>query len=138
MGKKKEDIVIKPRTDNQYNAVRSNADFVVLTGNTGGAKTFTLYYAPINYLVNNAGAKIVCFMRNVSDFWGAGKVSDTMKKIYPLIDRSVKRQPQDPVGEIIRNQVDMGVKFYNGSEVKFQQLDNESNTISYINQFTRS
>lgn len=129
MVNKKEDIIIKPRTDNQYNAIRSSADFVVLTGNTGGAKTFTLYYAPINYLVSNAGAKIICFMRNVSDFWGAGKVSDTMKKIYPLIDRSTKRQPKNPVGEIIRNQVDMGVKFYNGSEVKFQQLDNEDSKV---------
>lgn len=91
--------------------------------------TYTLYYAPINYLVNNPGEKIICFMRNVSDFWGAGKVSDTMKKIYPLVDRSTKRQPHDPIGEIIRNQVDMGVKFYNGSEVKFQQLDNESKIV---------
>lgn len=91
--------------------------------------TYSLYYAPINYLVSNAGSKIICFMRNVSDFWGAGKVSDTMKNLYPLIDRSSKRQPKDPIGEIIRNQVDMGVKFYNGSEIKFQQLDNESKTV---------
>jgi len=91
--------------------------------------TFALYYAPINYLTENPGSKIICFMRNVADFWGAGKVSDTMKQLYPLVDRSVKRQPHDPVGEIIRNQVDMGVKFYNGSEIKFQQLDNESRTV---------
>lgn len=91
--------------------------------------TFSLYYAPINYLVSNAGAKIICFMRNVSDFWGAGKVSDTMKSIYPLMDRSSKRQPRNPIGEIIRNQVDMGVKLYNGSEIKFQQLDNESKVV---------
>ena len=129
MVKKKEDIVIKPRTENQYNAIRSSADFVVLTGSVASGKTFTLYYAPIHFLVNNAGEKIMCFMRNVSDFWGAGKVSDTMKKIYPLVDRSTKRQPREPIGEIIRNQVDMGVKFYNGSEIKFQQLDNESNTV---------
>lgn len=122
---KKEDVIIKPRTENQYRAVRSNADFVVLTGNVGSGKTFTLYYAPINYLVSNAGEKIICFMRNVSDFWGAGKVADTMKKIYPLVDRSTKRQPHEPIGEVIKNQVDMGVKFYNGSEVKYQQLDNE-------------
>ena len=87
--------------------------------------TFTLYYAPINYLVHNVGEKIICFMRNVSDFWGAGKVADTMKKIYPIVDRSSKRQPRDPIAEVIKNQVDMGVRFYNGSEVKFQQLDNE-------------
>lgn len=91
--------------------------------------TMSLYYAPIAPLVNNPGEKIICFMRNVSDFWGAGKVSDTMKKLYPLIDRSVNRQPHNPIGEIIRNQVDMGVKFYNGSEIKFQQLDNESTTV---------
>jgi hypothetical protein len=74
----------------------------------------------------NDNAKIVCFMRNVSDFWGAGKVSDTVKSMYPLVDRSVKRQPHDPIGEIIRKQEDMGMKLYNGSELKFQQLDNES------------
>lgn len=125
MSNKKEDVLIKPISENQYNAIRSSADFVVLTGNTGGSKTFTLYYAPVNYIVSNYGAKIICFMRNISDFWGAGKVSDTLKQIYPLVDRSTKRQPHDPVGEIIRNQVDMGVKFYNGSEIKFQQLDNE-------------
>lgn len=129
MNKRKEDIIIKPRTDNQYNAIRSSADFVVLTGSVGSGKTYTLYYAPINYLTKNYGEKIICFMRNVSDFWGAGKVSDTMKNLYPLIDRSTKRQPQDPIGEIIRNQVDMGVKFYNGSEIKFQQLDNESKVV---------
>lgn len=78
---KKEDIIIKPRSKNQYNAIRSNADFVILTGGVAGGKTFTLYYAPINYLVSNAGEKIICFMRNVSDFWGAGKVADTMKSI---------------------------------------------------------
>lgn len=65
-------------------------------------------------------------MRNVSDFWGAGKVNDTLKKMYPLVDRSVKKQPHDPIGEVIRNQVDMGMKLYNGSEIKFQQLDNEN------------
>ena len=128
MGKKK-DIIIKPRTNNQYNAIRSSADFVVLTGGTGGGKSIALYYAPINYLINNPGSKIVCFMRNVSDFWGAGKVSDTIKQLYPLIDRGIKRQPRSPIGEIIHNQVDMGVKFNNGSCINFQQLDNESRAI---------
>ena len=129
MNKQKKNIIIKPRTENQYRACRSNADFVVLSGGTGGGKSYSLYYAPAAYLANNDGAKIICFMRNVSDFWGAGKVSDTLKQIYPLIDRSTKRQPKNPIGEIIRNQVDMGVKFYNGSEIKFQQLDNESKVV---------
>ena len=88
--------------------------------------TVALYYAPMEYLVNNDNAKIVCFMRNVSDFWGAGKVNDTLKRMYPLVDRSVKKQPHDPIGEIIRRQEDMGMKLYNGSEIKFQQLDNEN------------
>lgn len=35
MSKKVEDIVIKPITENQYRAIRSSADFVVLTGGTG-------------------------------------------------------------------------------------------------------
>lgn len=127
MGKKKQDFVLSPLEEgNQKYAIRSNADFVVLTGGTGGGKSFALYYAPIDYLALNDNAKIVCFMRNVSDFWGAGKVNDTLKRMYPLIDRSVKKQPQDPIGEIIRNQTDMGMKLYNGSEIKFQQLDNES------------
>lgn len=88
--------------------------------------TVALYYAPIEYLAMNDNAKIVCFMRNVSDFWASGKVSDSLKKMYPLIDRSIKKQPHDPIGEIIRRQEDMGMKLYNGSEIKFQQLDNES------------
>ena len=127
MGKKKKDIVLSPLEDgNQRFAIRSNADIVCFTGNTGGGKSYALYYAPIEYLAMNDNAKIVCFMRNVSDFWGAGKVNDTLKKMYPLIDRSVKKQPHDPIGEIIRNQTDMGMKLYNGSEIKFQQLDNEN------------
>lgn len=127
MARKKNDIVLAPLEDgNQKYAIRSNADFVVFTGATGGGKSYALYYAPIEYLATNDNAKIVCFMRNVSDFWGAGKVNDTLKKMYPLIDRSVKKQPHDPIGEIIRNQTDMGMKLYNGSEIKFQQLDNES------------
>ena len=127
MSKKRNDIVLAPLEDgNQKYAIRSNADIVCFTGNTGGGKTVALYYAPIEYLATNDNAKIVCFMRNVSDFWGAGKVNDTLKKMYPLIDRSVKKQPHDPIGEIIRNQTDMGMKLYNGSEIKFQQLDNEN------------
>lgn len=127
MARKKNDVVLSPLEDgNQKYAIRSNADFVVLTGPTGGGKSYALYYSPIEYLAMNDNAKIVCFMRNVSDFWGAGKVNDTLKKMYPLIDRSVKKQPHDPIGEIIRNQTDMGMKLYNGSEIKFQQLDNES------------
>ena len=127
MSRKRNDIVLSPLEDgNQKFAIRSNADFVVLAGPTGSGKTYALYYAPMDYLAMNDNAKIVCFMRNVSDFWGAGKVNDTLKKMYPLIDRSVKKQPHDPIGEIIRNQVDMGMKLYNGSEIKFQQLDNES------------
>ena len=35
---KKEDTIIKPRTENQYNAIRSSADFVVLTGSVGSGK----------------------------------------------------------------------------------------------------
>lgn len=127
MARKRNDIVLSPLEDgNQKYAIRSNADIVCFTGNTGGGKSYALYYAPIEYLAMNDNAKIVCFMRNVSDFWGAGKVNDTLKKMYPLIDRSVKKQPHDPIGEIIRNQTDMGMKLYNGSEIKFQQLDNEN------------
>lgn len=127
MARKQHDIILSPLEDgNQKFAIRSNADIVCFTGGTGGGKSYALYYAPIEYLSQNDNSKIVCFMRNVSDFWGAGKVNDTLKKMYPLIDRSVKKQPQDPIGEIIRNQTDMGLKLYNGSEIKFQQLDNES------------
>lgn len=127
MSKKKSDTILAPLEDgNQKFAIRSNADIVCFTGNTGGGKSFALYYSPIQYLVENDNAKIVCFMRNVSDFWGAGKVNDTLKKMYPLVDRSVKKQPRDPIGEIIRRQEDMGMKLYNGSEIKFQQLDNEN------------
>ena len=127
MTRRRNDIVLTPLKDgNQKYAIRSNADIVAFTGGTGGGKSFALYYAPIEHLAMNDNAKIVCFMRNVSDFWGAGKVNDTLKKMYPLIDRSVKRQPHDPIGEIIRRQEDMGMKLYNGSEIKFQQLDNEN------------
>lgn len=127
MARKRNDKVLSPLEDgNQKYAIRSNADIVCFTGGTGGGKSVALYYAPIEYLADNDNAKIVCFMRNVSDFWGAGKVNDTLKKMYPLIDRSVKKQPHDPIGEVIRKESDMGVKFYNGSELKFQQLDNEN------------
>lgn len=127
MRRKNNDSVLAPLEDgNQKYAIRSNADFVVFAGPVGSGKSFALYYAPMEYLALNDNAKIVCFMRNVADFWGAGKVSDTLKKMYPLIDRSVKKQPHDPIGEIIRKQEDMGMKLYNGSEIKFQQLDNES------------
>lgn len=130
MSRAKKDIVLAPLEDgNQKYAIRSNADIVCFTGATGSGKTYALYYALADYLSQNDNAKTICFMRNVSDFWGAGKVNDTLKKMYPLIDRSVKKQPRDPVGEIIRNQVDMGMKLYNGSELKFQQLDNESPTV---------
>lgn len=127
MTRKRHDIVLAPLEDgNQKYAIRSNADIVCLAGQTGSGKSVALYYAPIKYLATNDNAKIVCFMRNISDFWGAGKVNDTLKSLYPLIDRSVKKQPHDPIGEIIRNQTDMGMKLYNGSEIKFQQLDNEN------------
>ena len=127
MTRKRNDIVLAPLEDgNQKYAIRSNADIVCFTGNTGGGKSYALYYAPIEYLAMNDNAKIVCFMRNVSDFFASGKVMDTLKQMYPLIDRGVKKQPHDPIGEIIRRQEDMGMKLYNGSEIKFQQLDNES------------
>ena len=127
MGRKRSDIVLAPLEDgNQKHAIRSNADFVVMTGGTGGGKSYALYYAPIEYLALNDNAKIVCFMRNIGDFWGSGKVGDTLKKMYPLIDRAVKKQPHDPIGEILHKTEDMGMKLYNGSEIKFQQLDNES------------
>ena len=61
MSKKKEDVIIKPRTDNQYNAIRSSADFVVLTGNTGSAKSFSLYYAPSTYLATEPNSKDYLF-----------------------------------------------------------------------------
>ena len=127
MAKKKKDIVLSPLEDgNQKYAIRSNADIVVFTGDTGGGKSYALYYAPIDYLASEPDSKIVCFMRNISDFWGAGKVADTLKKMYPLIDRAAKRQPHDPIGELLHKETDMGMRLYNGSEIKFQQLDNES------------
>ena len=127
MSRKRNDTVLAPLEDgNQKHAIRSNADIVAFTGATGGGKSYSLYYAPIEYLSSNDNAKSVCFMRNVSDFWAVGKVADTLKQMYPFIDRSTKKQPHDPIGEIRRGQEDMGAKFYNGSEIKFQQLDNEN------------
>jgi hypothetical protein len=129
MRKRVKDIVIAPLEDgNQKYAIRSNADVVAFVGQVGSGKTFALYYSPIEYLSANDNAKIVCFMRNISDFFASGKVVDTLKQMYPLIDRSSskQRQPHDPIGEIRRNETDMGMKLYNGSEIKFQQLDNES------------
>lgn len=127
MARKRNDIVLAPLEDgNQKYAIRSNADFVVLAGPTGSGKSYALYYAPIEYLAMNDNAKMVCFMRNVADFWGAGKVGDTLKQMYPLIDRAQKRQPADPIGELIHKLEEMGLKLYNGSELKFQQLDNEN------------
>lgn len=118
--------IIKPLTGNQYDAIRSNADFVVMTGAGNSGKSFALGYAPISYLYENQGSKIIWFMRNVSDFFDAGKVADTLKEIYPLVDRRFKIQPHNPIGEVIKSQEDMGVKFYNGSEIKFQHLANEN------------
>ena len=127
MARKSKDVVLAPLADgNQKYAIRSNADIVCFTGNTGGGKSYALYYSPIQYLAMNDNAKIVCFMRNVADFWGAGKVGDTLKQMYPLVDRAQKRQPADPIGELIHKLEEMGLKLYNGSEIKFQQLDNES------------
>ena len=127
MVQRKKDFILSPLEDgNQKFAIRSNADIVCLTGNTGSGKSVALYYAPIDYLSREPNAKIVCFMRNISDFWGAGKVADTLKQMYPLIDRSVKRQPHDPIGELLHKETDMGMRLYNGSEIKFQQLDNEN------------
>ena len=116
VGKKECQCIMVSNKDHVY----CTKDYIV-THNT-----VALYYAPIEYLAMNDNAKIVCFMRNVSDFWGSGKVADSLKKMYPLVDRSIKKQPHDPIGEIIRRQEDMGLKLYNGSEIKFQQLDNES------------
>lgn len=127
MARKRNDIVLAPLEDgNQKYAIRSNADIVCFTGNTGGGKSYSLYYSPIEYLAMNDNAKTVCFMRNVADFWGAGKVGDTLKQMYPLVDRAQKRQPADPIGELIHKLEEMGLKLYNGSEIKFQQLDNEN------------
>lgn len=125
--KKTTDTIIKPLSGSQYDAIRSNADFVVLSGPGGGGKSFTLGYAPISYLYTNPGAKIVWFMRNISDFFDAGKVVDGLKEMYPLLDRRFKIQPREPIGEVIKGQEDMGVRFYNSSEIKFQQLNNETN-----------
>lgn len=91
--------------------------------------TFALGYAPLSYLYDNPGAKMVWFMRNVSDFFDAGKVVDGLKEIYPLMDRRFKIQPKDPIGEVVKGQEDMGIRFYNASEIKFQQLNNENPTV---------
>lgn len=123
------DKIVSPLPGRQYEAIRSNADYVVLTGSGGGGKSFTLGYAPISYLYENQGAKAVWFMRNVGDFFDAGKVVDGLKEIYPLIDRRFRIQPREPIGEVIKVQDDMGVKFFNSSEIKFQQLNNESPTV---------
>jgi Terminase-like family. len=112
-------------TGMQRQAIKSNADFVVLTGAGGGGKSMALGYKPFNYLYTNPHAKIIWFMRNISDFFDSGKVTDTLKEIYPLVDRRFKIQPKCPVGELIVKQEDMGIRFYNGSTIKYQQLDNE-------------
>ena len=60
MARKHNDIVLSPLEDgNQKYAIRSNADIVCFTGNTGGGKSYALYYAPIEYLATNDNAKIV-------------------------------------------------------------------------------
>ena len=71
-------------SESQYAAIRSNCDFVVLTGSGGGGKSSAMLHAWVSDARNNPNSRGLLLMRNINDFFKAGSVVDNIKKIIPL------------------------------------------------------
>jgi len=114
-------------SESQYAAIRSNCDFVVLTGSGGGGKSSAMLHAWVSDARNNPNSRGLLLMRNINDFFKAGSVVDNIKKIIPLNDKGKNEVKKNSVGEIVRGDEQMGIRLKapNNSELRFFHVANE-------------
>ena len=117
--------VIKPNSQIQLDALRSNTDIVWLVGVGGSGKTFIACDYNSQDILQDKDFKAIYIRKNISQFFTSGGISDTLASIYPLLEDG-KTPPKHPIGTLIRSQQKMGVNFFNGATIKFIQISDEN------------
>lgn len=117
--------VIKPNSQIQLDALRSNCDIVWLVGVGGSGKTFIACDYNSKDILEDKEFKAIYIRKNISQFFTSGGIADTLASIYPLIEDG-KVAPKRPIGTLIRSQQKMGVNFFNGATIKFIQISDEN------------
>ena len=117
--------VIKPNSQIQLDALRSNCDIVWLVGVGGSGKTFIACDYNSKDILEDKEFKAIYIRKNISQFFTSGGIADTLASIYPLIEDG-KTAPKRPIGTLIRSQQKMGVNFFNGATIKFIQINDEN------------
>lgn len=118
-------MAIKARNDKQRDVLRSNCDFVFITGAAGSGKTFAVSMYNSFDIKNNPRFSATYLRKNIGDFFSDGGIVSMMKEIYQLRsdkDRSSKRMT---VGEILTSPQNMGVYFDNGASLRFKHISDE-------------
>lgn len=117
--------IIKPNSQIQLDALRSNCDIVWLVGVGGSGKTFIACDYNSWDIRENNKFKAIYIRKNISQFFTSGGIADTLCSIYPLIEDG-RTPPKTPIGTLIRSQQKMGVNFFSGATIKFMQISDEN------------
>lgn len=119
--------VIKPRNQNQYNALRSNCDYVILTGAGGSGKTFLELYFQSYDIRTNPELSVLCLMKNLNEYGKQGGIADQLKICYPL--STDKQKVSGAIGTLYTSESKMGIDFNNGATFRYMHLADEKQSV---------
>lgn len=109
----------------QLRVLRSNCDFVVVSGSGGSGKSFCISMLNSYDVRNNNKFSATYLRRNIGDFFTDGGIASMMKEIYPLRSDKDKGAKRVTIGEILTSPQTMGVYFDNGATLRFKHIADE-------------
>lgn len=117
--------IIQPINDKQTQVLRSNCDFIAVTGSGGSGKSMIVSMLNSFDVLNNKSFSATYLRKNIGDFFVDGGIASLMKEIYPLRSDKDKSNKKISIGEILTSPQNMGVYFDNGATLRFKHIADE-------------
>lgn len=115
--------VIKPNSEGQMLAMRSNADIVILGGGAGTGKSAALSLVPAYKIAKSGKYRALFLRKNLEQAKAGGSIIDTYRDFYSLRNDKEK-DVKYPIGSVTMSQ-NPNIYFDNGAKIDFTHVADE-------------